>query len=234
MRHVPMFAAALGLLFAASATAQTQRQTQIEQRLQNQIRTQTAQPVARELRAGVAPTTVAPTPNPAPAATTRHAVNDRLFAAAAADSGLAELTLSQLGKERATDPELKQFSEEMTQEHTRMNNELFSLAAQKQIALPRAPGYCAQFSAQALAGLSGKEFDHCYAQAQLLAHMEAVALFEAEAEHGTDQQVAALARKALPDIKQHLEKIKPIAKKYMTEHQSDRALKGNVSPTESR
>src|SRR5262249_29526326 len=58
-------------------------------------------------------------------------VNDALFAAAAADSGLSELTLSQLGAQRATDPELRRFSERMLGEHTRLSNELRTLTAQK-------------------------------------------------------------------------------------------------------
>jgi len=143
----------------------------------------------------------------------RTAVSDNLFAMAAADSGMAEVTLSQLGATKATNPELKQFSQKMIEEHTRMNQELTSLAAQKRIALPRAVDPRAQFCAQSLAGLSGEHFDRCYAKAQLVAHMEAVSAFEAEAERGVDPQMKALAAKALPQIKEHLATIKPIATK---------------------
>ena len=96
-----------------------------------------------------------------------------------------------------------------------MNSELNALAAQKGIALPRTTDYRSQFCAQSLAGLSGAEFDRCYAKAQFVAHMEAVGLFEAEAQRGTDRDVTALASKALSHIKEHLEAIKPIAQKYM-------------------
>jgi len=141
------------------------------------------------------------------------AVNDNLFALAAADSGLAEVSLSQLGLTRATSPELKQFSQKMVEEHTRMNQELMGLAGQRRIALPRTVDARAQFCAQSLAGLSGEHFDRCYAKAQLVAHMEAVSTFEAEAERGQDPQMKALAAKALPHIKEHLAMIKPIANK---------------------
>ena len=144
-------------------------------------------------------------------------VNDALFAAAANDGGLSELTLSQLGAQRATDPELKQFSERMIEEHTRLNGELQTLAAQKGIRIPQTVDIRSQFCAQSLAGLSGEKFDHCYAKAQLVAHMEAVAAFEAESERGIDPDMRAMAARALPKIKSHLEMIKPIAKKYMKE-----------------
>jgi predicted outer membrane protein len=75
----------------------------------------------------------------------KAAVNDMLFAAAAASSGLAEVTISELGQQRATDPELKKFSQQMVQDHTRLNSELTTLAAQKRAALPRAADFRAQF-----------------------------------------------------------------------------------------
>ena len=66
------------------------------------------------------------------------AVSDALFAVAAADGGLTEVTVSELGVQKATDPELKRFSQHMVEEHTRMNAELAALATRKGVALPRA------------------------------------------------------------------------------------------------
>jgi putative membrane protein len=152
-------------------------------------------------------------PRPATAAPAATGVNDSLFALAAADCGLAELTLSQLGTERATDPELKRFSQKMMDHHNRLNQELASVAGQRGIGLPRTIGVRAQFCAQSLAGLTGERFDRCYAKAQLVAHMETVAAFEAESERGLDPQIKAFAARALPQIKEHLAQIKPIAMK---------------------
>ena len=139
---------------------------------------------------------------------------NRPDAAAAASGGLAELSISQLGVQKATDDELKRFSQQMIDDHTRMNRELMDLAARKQIALPRQADVRAQFCAQSLAGLSGEDFNRCYAKAQCLAHMDAVATFEAEAERGQDPDVKALAARALPRIKDHLKMIKPIAMRF--------------------
>ncbi len=155
----------------------------------------------------------------------RHAtdaapVNDQLFAAAAAIGGMSEVAISQLGVQKATDPELKKFSQQMVEDHTRMNGELTELASKKQIALPRTVDPKSQFCAQSLTGLSGEKFDRCYAKAQLVSHMEAVSAFEAEAERGQDPEVKALAAKALPHIKHHLAIIKPIAMRYEKEHPS--------------
>ena len=145
---------------------------------------------------------------------TKMGVSDPLFAAAAGCGGLTELTISELGEQKATDPELKTFSQKMILEHTKMNGELAALAAKKQIALPKTLSPGAAFCSQSLSGLSGEEFDACYAKAQLTVHMEAVATFTAESERGQDPEMRALATKALPHIKDHLQMIKPIAMKY--------------------
>ncbi len=147
-------------------------------------------------------------------------VNDQLFAAAAAIGGMSEVAMSQLGVQKATDPELKKFSQEMVEAHTKMNNELMELASKKQMALPRTLDPKSQFCLQSLTGLSGEKFDRCYAKAQAVGHMEAVSAFEAEAERGQDPEVKALAAKALPHIKHHLAMIKPIAMRYEQEHPS--------------
>jgi putative membrane protein len=156
--------------------------------------------------------------------TTNNApVNDWLFAEAAAASGLAEVALSEIGVQRATDPELKKFSQELVDEHSRLNGELFALSAQRRVALPRTLDACAQFCTQDLKGLARDHFDRCYAKAQLAAHMQAVAAFEAEAERGQDPTMKSFASKALPRIKEHLKTIKPIVMKF--ENESEKAEK---------
>ena len=162
-------------------------------------------------------------PRLAGTARTQSAVPDALFAAAAGSGGLAEVNVSKLGLERATDPELKQFSQRMIDEHTRMNQELVNLIAQEGIRVPLGIDARAQFCAESLSGLSGKEFDKCYAKAQLVMHMDAVAAFEAEAHRGRDPNIKALAAKALPVIKEHLKTIKPIAMRYEKEKSEDQS-----------
>src|SRR5918998_1098059 len=89
--------------------------------------------------------------------------------------------------------------------------------------------------AAALAGLSGEKFDRCYAKAQLIIHMDSVAMFEAEAERGQDPAVKALAAKSLPHIKHHLAMIKPIAERYEKQHPStEGAAPARRSATEKR
>jgi len=150
---------------------------------------------------------------PTTSTTEKRPVSDALFAAAAADSGLAEVTISQIGLTRATDADLKRFSQTMIDDHSKANAELMSLANVRGVALPRTIDPRSQFCAQSLAGLSGEEFDRCYAKAQCAAHEEAITAFETEIERGQDPEIKAFASRVLPKIKQHHEMIKPIAKR---------------------
>jgi len=152
---------------------------------------------------------------------TSSAVDDALFTEVAACSGMSEVTLSGLGVQKATNSELKKFSQQMVDEHTKMNQKLVDLAAKKRIAVPRVLDNKTKFCYQNLAGLSGEKFDHCYAKAQLAAHMEAVGTFEAEAERGQDPDVKALASEALPKLKEHLRTIKSLAKKYESDKEKE-------------
>ena len=108
-------------------------------------------------------------------------------------------------------------------------------AAEADRLCPGRPTPAPQFCAQSLAGLSGEEFDRCYAKAQLVAHMDSLGIFEAEAERGQDPQVKALAAKAVQHIREHLRMIRPIAMKYEKEkHEKRKAAREQVEVTPDR
>ncbi|HEX8168626.1 MAG TPA: DUF4142 domain-containing protein [Beijerinckiaceae bacterium] len=55
-----------------------------------------------------------------------------------------------------------------------------------------------------LASASGRQFDRLYGRMQVAAHQEAVALFSAYAQTGTDPNLRAFAQSALPALQHHL------------------------------
>ena len=152
-------------------------------------------------------------------------VNDALFAAAAADGGMAEVTMAEMGVKKATNPELKKFSEHMVEAHTKVGNQLKELAAKKGISLPKEVSVGHQFCAQSLAGLSGEEFDHAYSHAQMIGHMATIAAFKAEAERGQDPEVKAWAEKTLPALEEHAKELRPIAMHHEAHHEKHHSEK---------
>ena len=132
------------------------------------------------------------------------ALNDTLFAQAAAESGMAEVTTSELALKHAGSDQVKKFARQMIDDHTKANQQLMTLATAKGVTLPKTVSLGQAAEADSLAGLKGEEFDHCYMKGQVAAHICAVGLFTAESERGQDPDMKALATKTLPHLKEHL------------------------------
>ena len=96
-------------------------------------------------------------------------MDDRLFAQAAAASGLAEISLSRIAVQEGQDGEVKNYAAEMVEDHTRTSQRLTELAAAKGIALPTEIGIQDQATAVALSGGPGLAFDRGYLQQQVAA-----------------------------------------------------------------
>lgn len=131
---------------------------------------------------------------------------DRQFIMDAAHGGMAEVQLGQLALEKSTDPNVKQFAQQMIQEHTRANQELMQLAAQKGVTPPTTPGPKYEAAMMRLQQLSGKSFDQAYMmEGGLNGHLESAAVYQRQVGLGQDPDLKAFANKILPRVQGHLE-----------------------------
>ena len=76
---------------------------------------------------------------------------DQQFLRHAASDGLAEVQLGQMAAERATNPEVQRFGQQMVTDHTKANQELMALAQSKNVSIPAKIDKQHQKTAQALA-----------------------------------------------------------------------------------
>jgi putative membrane protein len=135
------------------------------------------------------------------------------FMTKAAEGGMAEVEAGKLAAAKAQNPEVKQFGQQMIADHTRSNNELKTAAGKKNVTLPTEPDAMHKAMAQKLSGLSGAEFDKEYMRGQIEDHERTIALFQAQADNGTDAEAKAMAAKTLPNLKMHLEMARKISDK---------------------
>src|SRR5512140_2446637 len=91
--------------------------------------------------------------------------SDDQFATKAAQAGLAEVELGRLASQKAQSPEVKQFAEQMVNDHTQANQQLKQAAAGMNIPESLDPEH--QALKDKLSGLSGNDFDREYIKAQL-------------------------------------------------------------------
>lgn len=131
---------------------------------------------------------------------------DRQFIIDAAQGGMAEVRLGQLALQRSTNPEVKQFAQQMIQQHTQANQQLMQLAQRKGVTLPTSPGPKYEAGMRQLMQLSGESFDQAYMnEAGVNGHLEAAAVYQRQAQMGQDSDLKAFANRILPTVQGHLQ-----------------------------
>lgn len=140
------------------------------------------------------------------------AEDDAEFAVNAANGGMAEVALSKIAEEKATDPKVKEFAKQMITDHSKANDELKTLAASKNITLPSAPNEEKQKAASNLGSKSGADFDKAYIAQMKKDHDQTVKLFEDAQKDVKDADLKAFIDKTLPVIKAHAEHVKSLDK----------------------
>ena len=138
--------------------------------------------------------------------------DDAEFAVAAANGGMAEVALSKIAEEKATDPKVKEFAKQMIKDHSKANDELKTIASSKNITLPSAPNEEKQKAASDLGGMSGSNFDKAYISQMKKDHEQTVKLFEDAQKDVKDADLKAFIEKTLPVIKAHAEHVKSLDK----------------------
>lgn len=136
--------------------------------------------------------------------------DDAEFAVEAADGGLMEAELGTLALTKAASPEVKQFAQMMVEEHSNANNELKSLAEQKNIVLPTTMGNERQRKFNDLSEKTGTEFDKEYIDLMVRDHKEDIDEFEEQAEEGQDAGLKAWASAKVPVLRKHLQEAERI------------------------
>lgn len=136
---------------------------------------------------------------------TNKAEDDAEFAVKAADGGMMEVELGKLAAANAASQVVKDFGKMMVKDHSAAGEELKTLAANKNIALP------ARLSDEKLKKVedfrkkSGAEFDKDYMSFMVEDHKEDIEKFSEAAEEALDPDLKNWAAGKVPTLKKHLE-----------------------------
>jgi putative membrane protein len=179
----------------------------------NAKRILTASGVSAALAAVAALAFLASAPAPARAADKKLGNADEMFVMDAAAGGLSEVELGKLAETRAASPDVKAFGQRMVQDHSKANEQLWSIAKDANIQLSSTLKGKHKEMYDKLAALSGADFDKHYMHHMVLDHKEDVEAFKKEAANGTDPKVKAFAANTLKVIEQHYELAKGLAPK---------------------
>jgi putative membrane protein len=139
------------------------------------------------------------------------AMSEEKFIKDTAANGMVEVEIAKMAAEKATRPEVKEFAQMLADDHSKVNEELKSLASQKNVALPEEPRPEQKAEKERLSKLSGAEFDAAFTKAMVQSHKKSVTNFGKESTAAKDPDIKAFASKTLPKLKEHLEKAEQLA-----------------------
>ena len=144
---------------------------------------------------------------------TQRSAFDSEFLTKAASGGMLEVQLGQQIAQKATTPEAKNFAQQMVTDHTKSNEELKGLAANKNIVLPTTLGKDQQKVYDEVLAEKGAELDKKYVQAMITDHEEDIKEYQEAVSKTNDPNVRAFAQRNLPILQMHLgmvQKMQPI------------------------
>ena len=130
----------------------------------------------------------------------------------AAQMNTATIQFGQLASQKAQNPELKQFGEEIEKDHKKAQTKLEAIAKKHDVVLPTSLDAKCQEEVTKLQGLSGSEFDKEFAKGAVQGHAMAIAQLRKGATEAKDADVAQYSRDMLAQMKQHQEKAREVAK----------------------
>lgn len=146
-------------------------------------------------------------------APTAASATDRRFVQEAGAGGAAEVALGTMATQRASRSEVRQFGQQMVDDHTRAGAVLKQIATARGMSPPDAPTPAQRKVADRLAQRSGDAFDRSYLNQMVLDHEKTIAVFRREARSGRDPELRAFAAATLPTLDGHLRMVRTLQTK---------------------
>ena len=128
---------------------------------------------------------------------------DAEFARKAALSGMKEVRVSQHAASSAANAEVKQFANQLVQDHTNANEKLKAAAGTMNVQLPADLDAEHRTQAQRLTAMTGSGLDRGYVDHMVESHRKSVTLFETESQNGAGA-LREFATATLPTLREHL------------------------------
>jgi putative membrane protein len=136
---------------------------------------------------------------------------EQQFVKKAAAGGLAEVKLSELAKERASDAKIKDFAAQMVTDHTQANNELKPIADSNKVPVATKLQGESEVVYRRLEKLSGSKFDAAYIKVMVSDHDKTVSAFEDASSKVKNPDLKAFIDKTLPVLRLHKDHVHEIA-----------------------
>lgn len=129
------------------------------------------------------------------------------FAVDAANGSMAEIQLGEMAGSKSNAPEVKEFGRMMIEDHSKANEALKIIAADKNIQLPAKASEDKQQVAIQLSSKNGSDFDKAYIAQMVKDHQASIQLFENGQKTVKDSVLKAFINHTLPVLHRHQQQI---------------------------
>ena len=128
----------------------------------------------------------------------------KMFIEDASAAGMFEVDSSKVALEKSSNEKVKEFAQQMVDDHTKANDTLMAAVSEDQKQYLSSTENKKQVKdLEALNKADAKDFDKDYVKAQVKAHDEAVKLFKKYSEKGDDAELKEFATNTLPTLQHH-------------------------------
>jgi putative membrane protein len=149
---------------------------------------------------------------PCAKAQTTISMTDTNFILAAAQGGLTEVKLGELASTIGKREDVKGFGRMMVKDHTAINADLKTLAAQKGITLPNSLDAEHQDILDNMTALTGSGFDDAYINGMIQTHQKDAKAFRAESAATQDADIKYFLNTSVPVVESHLQQATALKK----------------------
>ena len=140
---------------------------------------------------------------------------DKTFLKAANDGSLFEIKTSQLALQKSNSADVKQYAQQMIDDHTKLIGQMKPVAAEAGMTPPtELQSKLHKTEYKQLQGLSGDAFDQAYIKDQLMDHQQTEQAFKTEESSGQLADEKSAATQGQPIIDDHMQKIQQIAQAH--------------------
>ena len=138
--------------------------------------------------------------------------SDRKLVMQLAQVNLAEIEAGRIAQGKTQNEQVRNYAQQMIDDHTKALQELQQLAQAKGMTLPAETDSKHKKMAQKLSALSGDEFDRRYiAQSGVSDHKKTHSLLQRIESRAADPDIKALAGKMMPVVEQHLNTVQQLS-----------------------
>jgi len=131
--------------------------------------------------------------------------DDAQFLTSTLSGGMMEVELGKLCATQTKNSAVQDFGAMMIQDHTAADNEMTTIAANKNIMVPAVMSNNDQAMVDDMRKKSGSDFDKAYINMMIHGHMGAINDFKKESSSGKDADISSFASRTLPTLQKHLD-----------------------------